>query len=289
VFADVTGSTALGERLDVESFRQVIGRYFELARTCLERHGGTVEKFIGDAVVEVFGVPAVHEDDAVRAVRAAAELRDSLATLNAALERDYGVALELRVGVNSGEVITDPNQIATGDAMNVAARLERRRGRGRTLRARGDGTRAAHRLRRPAGPGERRPRRGSGPRGPTGGVGIGTTGGDPPVRTEGEPGGRRAAARTAPGRVAGHLRGAVVVEREVKIRTQNGQMTTFIAHPEGGGPFPIAVLYMDGVGYRDQIKRNARRFAADGYYLRRPGPVLPLRREARVRFLADAR
>ncbi len=124
VFADITGSTALGERLDVESFRQVIGRYFDLARACLERHGGTVEKFIGDAVVAVFGVPAVHEDDAVRAVRAAAELRDSLASLNAELERDYDVALALRIGVNTGEVITDPRQIATGDAMNVAARLE---------------------------------------------------------------------------------------------------------------------------------------------------------------------
>ncbi len=124
VFADITGSTALGERLDVESFRQVLARYFKLAQTCLERHGGTVEKFIGDAVVAVFGVPAVHEDDAVRAVRAAAELRDSLATLNAELERDYRVSLELRIGVNTGEVITDTSQVATGDAMNVAARLE---------------------------------------------------------------------------------------------------------------------------------------------------------------------
>jgi class 3 adenylate cyclase/predicted ATPase len=124
VFSDITGSTSLGERLDVESFRQVIGRYFDLARTCLERHGGTVEKFIGDAVVAVFGIPAVHEDDAVRAVRAAAELRDSLAALNTQLERDYGVSLQLRIGVNTGEVITDESQLATGDAMNVAARLE---------------------------------------------------------------------------------------------------------------------------------------------------------------------
>ena len=124
VFADITGSTALRESLDVESFRHVIGRYFDLARVCLEGHGGTVEKFIGDAVVAVFGVPAVHEDDAVRAVRAAAELRDSLATLNAELETDYQVSLELRVGINTGEVIADLNQIATGDAMNVAARLE---------------------------------------------------------------------------------------------------------------------------------------------------------------------
>jgi len=124
VFADIAGSTALGERLDVESFRHVVGRYFALAQGCFERHGGTVEKFIGDAVVAVFGVPAVHEDDALRAVRAANELRDLMGTLNAELDRDYRVSLELRIGVNTGEVIADVSQIATGDVMNVAARLQ---------------------------------------------------------------------------------------------------------------------------------------------------------------------
>ena len=125
LFADVTGSTALGEQLDPESFRRVMARYFEVARTCLERHGGTVEKFIGDAVMAVFGVPTVHEDDALRALRAASELRDSLASLNEELERDYGVSLLLRTGVNTGEVVTGTEErLATGDAVNVAARLE---------------------------------------------------------------------------------------------------------------------------------------------------------------------
>ncbi len=125
VFADVTDSTALGERLELESFRRVIARYFDVARTCLERHGGTVEKFIGDAVMAVFGVPTVHEDDALRALRASSELRDSLASLNEELERDYGISLLLRTGVNTGEVVTGTEErLATGDAVNVAARLE---------------------------------------------------------------------------------------------------------------------------------------------------------------------
>jgi class 3 adenylate cyclase/tetratricopeptide (TPR) repeat protein len=125
LFADVTGSTALGERLDPESFRRVMARYFDVARTCLERHGGTVEKFIGDAVMAVFGVPTVHEDDALRAVLAAAELRDELGSLNDELEHDYGVALQLRTGVNTGEVVTGTEErLAIGDAVNVAARLE---------------------------------------------------------------------------------------------------------------------------------------------------------------------
>src|SRR5438093_1305463 len=78
LFCDVTGSTALGERIDPESLRQVMSRYFETAQAIVERHGGTVEKFIGDAVMAVFGVPKIHEDDALRAVRAADELRESL-------------------------------------------------------------------------------------------------------------------------------------------------------------------------------------------------------------------
>jgi class 3 adenylate cyclase len=143
VFTDVTGSTSLGEQLDPEALRGVMARYFETAQTVLERHGGTVEKFIGDAVMAVFGIPTMHEDDAVRAVRAAAELRDKLETLNVELEQERGVRIALRTGVNTGEVVVgDPSAqhfYATGDAVNVAARLEQAAGPGEILL--GDSTR----------------------------------------------------------------------------------------------------------------------------------------------------
>ena len=126
VFCDVTGSTAMGERLDPESLRRVMSRYFAEMRAALERHGGTVEKFIGDAVMAVFGVPAIHEDDALRAVRAASEMREALEVLNKELERDHGVSLAARIGVNTGEVVAGDHAdtLITGDAVNVAARLE---------------------------------------------------------------------------------------------------------------------------------------------------------------------
>src|SRR6266516_4173564 len=127
VFCDVTGSTAMGERLDPESLRRVMSRYFDEMRAALERHGGTVEKFIGDAVMAVFGVPNVHEDDALRAVRAAGEMREALVALNKELERDHGVSLAARIGVNTGEVVAGDPQgqtLVTGDAVNDAARLE---------------------------------------------------------------------------------------------------------------------------------------------------------------------
>ncbi len=134
LFCDVTGSTALGERIDPESLRRVMARYFETAKAVVERHGGTVEKFIGDAVMAVFGVPAVHEDDALRAVRAADELRAGLGELNDELERSYGTRIELRIGVNTGEVVTGTEErLATGDAVNVAARLEQAAGPGEIL------------------------------------------------------------------------------------------------------------------------------------------------------------
>ena len=96
VFTDVTGSTSLGEQLDPESLRRVMTRYFETMRAVLERHGGTVEKYIGDAVMAVFGIPQLHEDDALRAVRAASEMRDALARLNEDLRRERGVTIAAR-------------------------------------------------------------------------------------------------------------------------------------------------------------------------------------------------
>src|SRR5215218_3033715 len=115
LFCDVTGSTSLGESVDPEALRSLLARYFERMKAIVERHGGTVEKFIGDAVMAVFGVPVVHEDDALRAVRAAVEMRDALPELG----------LQGRVGVMTGEVVTGTKErLATGDAVNVAARLE---------------------------------------------------------------------------------------------------------------------------------------------------------------------
>jgi class 3 adenylate cyclase/tetratricopeptide (TPR) repeat protein len=128
VFSDLKGSTSLGEQLDSEALREVMTRYFDVFRVVLERHGGTVEKFIGDAVMAVFGLPRLHEDDALRAVRAAAEMRTALADLNDELDEHWGVRLANRTGVNTGEVVAgDPTagqRLVTGDTVNVAARLE---------------------------------------------------------------------------------------------------------------------------------------------------------------------
>ena len=129
VFADLAGSTSVGERLDPEALRDLQTRYFDAMRRALERHGGTVEKYIGDAVMAVFGIPVLHEDDALRAVRAAVEMRDAMADLNRELERDLGVGLELRVGINTGEVAgadgaASGHGFVSGDAVNTAARLQ---------------------------------------------------------------------------------------------------------------------------------------------------------------------
>ena len=115
LFCDVAGSTALGESLDAEAFRSLLARYFEQMKAIVDRHEGTVEKFVGDAVMAVFGVPAAHEDDAFRAAHAAIEMREAMPAL--------GVAA--RIGVNTGEVVSGTEErLATGDAVNVAARLE---------------------------------------------------------------------------------------------------------------------------------------------------------------------
>src|SRR3954447_20358680 len=115
VFCDLTGSTALGDRADPETLRATMRGYYEQMRTILERHGGTVEKFVGDAVMAVFGVPVAHEDDALRAVRAAWEMRTAVPELG----------LQARIGVNTGEVVTgEGDSLVTGDAVNIAARLE---------------------------------------------------------------------------------------------------------------------------------------------------------------------
>ena len=128
IFCDVTGSTSLGEVRDPELMRRVMSRYFDEMRAALEGHGGTVEKFIGDAVMAVFGTPVLHEDDALRALRAALEMRDRLAVLNDELEESFGVRLEIRIGVCTGEVVAgDPTRaetFVTGDSVIVAQRLE---------------------------------------------------------------------------------------------------------------------------------------------------------------------
>jgi class 3 adenylate cyclase len=122
LFADIRGSTELGETLDPEAFRAVMQGYYDAVRGVVDYHGGTVAKFIGDAVMAVFGIPLAHEDDAVRAVRAAAEIRSRMPSVGGAL----GVALEVRTGINTGLVAAGAtaDTLALGDAVNVAARLE---------------------------------------------------------------------------------------------------------------------------------------------------------------------
>lgn len=134
LFSDIVDSTALGETLDPESLRRVVGRYFDESRTILERHGGRLEKFIGDAVVAIFGVPTTREDDALRALRAAEEIHDRLEQLNGDFEVELGVHLRVRTGIHTGEVVVDEAAAdgftTSGDTMNIAARLEQSAGAG---------------------------------------------------------------------------------------------------------------------------------------------------------------
>jgi class 3 adenylate cyclase/tetratricopeptide (TPR) repeat protein len=128
LFADLARSTSLGEKLDPEVVRGMVGRFFELAQREIEVLGGTVEKFSGDAVMAVFGVPTAHEDDPERAVRAAIGIRDGVASVALDTQERHGIELKARIGIESGEVVVgDPfggATMATGDTMNVAARLE---------------------------------------------------------------------------------------------------------------------------------------------------------------------
>ena len=128
VFADLVGSTSRAERLDPEDVRAILAPYHERLRHELERFGGTVEKFIGDAVVGAFGAPVAHEDDAERAVRAALSIQDAIAELN---EADPSLALEVRIGVNTGEALVAlgarpelGEAMVAGDVMNTGARLQ---------------------------------------------------------------------------------------------------------------------------------------------------------------------
>src|ERR687888_976034 len=127
IFSDLKGSTALGESIDPEALHEIKNRYFEAMADVLAHHGGKIEKYIGDAIMAVFGLPRVREDDALRAVRAALGMQESLHRINEDFQRQYGITLAARMGVNTGEVVAtaDPNadqRLADGDAVNVAAR-----------------------------------------------------------------------------------------------------------------------------------------------------------------------
>ena len=122
LFCDLVGSTAIGEQLDPETLRGLLTRSFDRVSAIVESHGGVVEKFIGDAAMAVFGIPRVHEDDALRAVRAAAEIRDALQAVTGV---GGGATVAWRTGIATGEVVAGDagagQRLVTGDAVNVAA------------------------------------------------------------------------------------------------------------------------------------------------------------------------
>jgi len=124
LFCDLVDSTGLGEQVDPERLRELLARWYDQMREPIERHGGTVEKFIGDAVMAVFGIPQVHEDDALRAVLAAVEMHVAVES-----------PLRMRIGINSGEVVTGEgaSALVSGDAVNTAKRLEEAAGSGEIL------------------------------------------------------------------------------------------------------------------------------------------------------------
>jgi predicted ATPase/class 3 adenylate cyclase len=128
VFCNLKGSMELAGRMDSEALSEVLTLYFSAMKPVLERHGGTIEKYIGDVIMAVFGLPRLHEDDALRAVRAAAQMREALADLNVTLRAGYGVILENRTGISTGEIVTGVGgrspRLATGETVSVAAHLE---------------------------------------------------------------------------------------------------------------------------------------------------------------------
>ena len=144
LFVGIVDFTNIAGALDPEVLRSIMRRYFDTVRTIVERHGGTVEKFIGDTAMAVFGVPLMHEDDALRAVRSAKDLGEALVSLNTDLERDQGLALQIRTGINTGEVLAGDaasgEPFATGPAVTIAMRLQQEALPGETLL--GEATRA---------------------------------------------------------------------------------------------------------------------------------------------------
>jgi class 3 adenylate cyclase len=142
LFADLAGSTSLGERLDPEDVRMLQSELFELVNGQVERFGGVSEKFAGDAVMAVFGIPQAHEDDAERGVRAALAVCEEFGSFAARVHERHGTDVGLRIGVNTGEVVSARDAAArgelmvSGDAVNVAARLEPRPVRSSSVSAR---------------------------------------------------------------------------------------------------------------------------------------------------------
>src|SRR3954447_9661234 len=128
MFADVVGFTSLAERIDPEALQLVMSRFVAEMRQIIVRHGGTIEKLIGDAIMVLFGVPVIHEDDAPRAARCALDMQAALETLNDEIESRWGERLQIHIGVNTGEVMVGPGDdgqtVVYGDAVNVAKRLQ---------------------------------------------------------------------------------------------------------------------------------------------------------------------
>ncbi|HKY50777.1 MAG TPA: adenylate/guanylate cyclase domain-containing protein, partial [Candidatus Limnocylindria bacterium] len=130
LFADISSSKPLGTTLDPGKLRVVLGAYFGVLARAIQRYGGTVDKYIGDAVMAVFGAPISHEDDGIRAIHAALAIQRAAESLNATLETTYDIKIAIRIGINTGEVVAGllPGEVlaytVTGDAVNTAQRIE---------------------------------------------------------------------------------------------------------------------------------------------------------------------